>query len=344
MTHDKVSSIAAARERLESLKRELDEFVGDWSGCVRIRSGVRYDLDDLHRLLTFAVSDLLLAMTASDALAKPERVAVLRHRDGWHVYSDGSDDEPGSPETLGRWTIAPCKVGDKRWYIGQSKIDKTGPYAALIDWPPRHADELVAEVARTPEPTAPAPEPEVPAEVRPWLDALREVWPEMRAKFDGRAWYDVQLGYGQNVHCYVKCEGNDSFVSSILDEGRTLHHSTPAALVAALKKALGEPEPTRPALWEWVRAAEGSALGQAYVCRHQQPTESELQMWIDADGALGGEPNASVDDVPDVFITIDRHEARVYVARDEGGCNAFCRTPAEMTAALNALAEEVGHG
>lgn len=193
-------------------------------------------------------------------------------------------------------------------------------------------------------------EPDVPAAVRPWLDALREVWPEMRAcPMPSGTWVVSRVGFAEDeCDAFMSAGDSSGWLLGERHEKELVHYSTPAALVAALKKALGvpepKPEPTRPALWEWVRAAEGSALGQAYVCRHQQPTESELQMWIDVDGSLGGEPDASVDDVPDVFITIDRHEARVYVARDEGGCNACCSTPAELTAALDALAEEVSRG
>lgn len=75
-----------------------------------------------------------------------ERVAVLRHRDGWHVYSDGSDDEPGDEMEPGFWDITPMKAGERRkWTWGDSSGDT---FTALIDWPPCPADERVAEETR----------------------------------------------------------------------------------------------------------------------------------------------------------------------------------------------------
>lgn len=68
---------------------------------------------------------------------KPERVAVLRHRDGWHVYSDGSDDEPGRAVPPGFWRIAPCKAGERRAFVRRSEPGDV--FVALIDWPPAPA-------------------------------------------------------------------------------------------------------------------------------------------------------------------------------------------------------------
>lgn len=82
----------------------------------------------------------------SSAPAKPERVAVLRHRDGWHVYSDGSDDHPRDEGRAGFWRISAVKAGECRERV---EFDWPGRnFVALIDWPPRPADERVVEVTR----------------------------------------------------------------------------------------------------------------------------------------------------------------------------------------------------
>ena len=172
-----------------------------------------------------------------------ERVAVLRHHDGWRVYSDGSDDDPHSPCPAGCYVLGDYRSGEMVSWPGYPVWSKRPCFTALIDWPPRPADERVAEATHTPEP--PPPETEVSAAVRPWFDALREVWPDMRAEFDGTYWYDVQLGSGPDVHCYVRCNGDDSFVSSLLYCSVPFtypHYSTPAELVAALKKVLADKE------------------------------------------------------------------------------------------------------
>lgn len=311
------NDINAARERLEKARER--------------RNGWPSDQPSLLRDHVFAISDLLLAMTAPAASpAKPERVA-------------GPVPEV-APEPALEPSPRVCGICAKAHPLVWATHDaREGVFCGGSGLTP--ADSYDNEKVR-----AQNAEPDVPAAVRPWLDALREVWPEMRAcPMPSGTWVVSRVGFAEDeCDAFMSAGDSSGWLLGERHEKELVHYSTPAALVAALKKALGvpepKPEPTRPALWEWVRAAEGSALGQAYVCRHQQPTESELQMWIDVDGSLGGEPDASVDDVPDVFITIDRHEARVYVARDEGGCNACCSTPAELTAALNALAEEVSRG
>jgi len=92
-------------------------------------------------------------------------------------------------------------------------------------------------------------------------------------------------------------------------------------------------------LWEWVRACEESALGAAHVCNEQ--VSALLNMFIDAGGGFGGEPGPSAYDAPDVWLEIDIGECRVYLARDEGACHGLYTTPAELRAALDALAKEV---
>lgn len=101
------------------------------------------------------------------------------------------------------------------------------------------ADERVAE-ARTPEP--PAPEPEVPAEVRPWLDALREVWPEMRASpLPIGTWAVSRDSFAEDkCDAFASAGDPDKWLLGASHEKELVYYSTPAALVAALKKALGE--------------------------------------------------------------------------------------------------------
>ena len=172
---------------------------------------------------------------APSAPAKPERVAVLRHRDGWHVYSDGSDDVPGNPAPPGFWDIAPCKADERRAWVSENVPGDT--YIALVDWPPRPADERVAEVARTP-----------------------------------------------------------------------------------------EPEPTRPALWEWVRAACVSRLGAGTT----GTKDDAWALFFAANVAVSFEEGSA----------LVHHGPRLH---DERFIRPFdCRygTPAELTAALNALADK----
>lgn len=82
------------------------------------------------------------------------------------------------------------------------------------------------------------PEPDVPEAVRPWLAALREVWPEVTAKRDGDAFVDVRLpGYSHPVTgwiCTVRWNGSAALVPA--DWGGT--YLTPADLIAALRPHL----------------------------------------------------------------------------------------------------------
>ena len=110
------------------------------------------------------------------------------------------------------------------------------------------ADEWVVEVASTPEPSAP-PEPGVPAEVRPWLDALRVWWPEMRAGHLGviahdrketPTWAVSRAGFTDDECDAFMCASGSGWLLGARHEEDLVTYYTPAALVAALKKALGE--------------------------------------------------------------------------------------------------------
>lgn len=92
----------------------------------------------------------------------------------------------------------------------------------------------------------------------------------------------------------------------------------------------------RAALSDWVRACEGTGLGEPCVAANQG--DSALCVFFDLGGRLGGDPFPRRDDVPDVYVEIDPTEARVYAARDEGGLTAKCTTPTDLRAALEALA------
>lgn len=100
----------------------------------------------------------------------------------------------------------------------------------------------------------------------------------------------------------------------------------PTPVVVALEPAPAGP----PSLWEWVRAACMSRLGE--------PKST-------AGSAAGGGLCWFGERGP--FLTArpsDRHDwSKWYVAKN-GVTRATCTTPAELTAALDALAEEVGRG
>ena len=96
--------------------------------------------------------------------------------------------------------------------------------------------------------------------------------------------------------------------------------------MAALKKALGvpepQPEPTRPALWEWVRAACVSRLGEP-TDMHEHALD-----WHNAGSTY--------------YVAVNCRTPKTWsgwTVYRNGSHYATCTTPAELTAALDALAE-----
>ena len=187
---------------------------------------------------------------APSAPAKPERVAVLRHRDHWAIYSDATDSGLGGSDD---WTE---ELGTARLIRGRLYRLNTagfceapdGTFTALIDWPPapESADDKATRIGRE-------------------LD--------------------------------------------------------PSPVVAAL-----EPEPTRPALWEWVRAACVSRLGAGTT----GTKDGAWALFFAANVAVSFEEGSA----------LVHHGPRLH---DERFIRPFdCRygTPAELTAALNALADK----
>ena len=99
--------------------------------------------------------------------------------------------------------------------------------------------------------------------------------------------------------------------------------STPAPTPAPrppLPAPAPQPKP-EPALWEWVRAACESRLGEPTL-------RGGALRWTPAGPSIYAEREA------DVWHVYKSHATHA----------AICRTPAELTAALDALAEEVGYG
>ena len=96
--------------------------------------------------------------------------------------------------------------------------------------------------------------------------------------------------------------------------------------MAALKKALGvpepQPEPTRPVLWEWVRAACVSRLGEP-TDMHEHALD-----WHNAGSTY--------------YVAVNCRTPKTWsgwTVYRNGSHYATCTTPAELTAALDALAE-----
>lgn len=198
---------------------------------------------------------------------KPERVAVLRHRDHWVIYSDATDSGLGGSDD---WTE---ELGTARLIRGRLYMLNTdgfyeatdGTFTALIDWPP-----------------APTPEPE---------------------SADDRA---TRIG----------------------------RELDPTPVVAALEPAPAGP----PSLWEWVRAACVSRLGD--MLGKCSVEARDRMVWLGWGRTPAGRPR--------VTALLRQNEAGAW-SGDEVyhvgvGVVDTCTTPAELTAALDALAEEVSRG
>lgn len=189
-----------------------------------------------------------------------------------------------------------------------------------------------------------------PYRVPPWWsdEAARLVWEDYRVSLVGDATPPLRAG----ATFYTVLPGREDACEALVGEGLLVRSRTAPfgyryvsvdhrlrAWAAVGAPVLAPAEDGQPSLAEWVAAAEGSALGRANICARR--TEGDLDMFIDCDGSLGGEPHPSADDVPDVFIAINLPgPSYIYAARDEGAFSGKCDSPAALRAALDALAGE----